>query len=176
MSKNLIFGQKSPKNVFLGFFSQKSDYFNRFLVKFHSKINIFIYLTLLLFKLWQKRFSPKLTKLRPYHLIKVRQVCEFRDVSEFRDVPEFRKCKERTHANNKNNTEYVWLSVTFGVRKQERRFWFVFLRTGMHFWPSIPLHMKFAVLWYWRVNEERNYYSLMHNWRKIIFYKIVKAK
>ena len=79
-------GKKALK-MFFRVFSLKFDYFNRFLVKFHSKMNILIYLTLLLFKLWQKRFSPKLTKLRPYHLIKVHQVCEFRDVCEFRVPP-----------------------------------------------------------------------------------------
>ena len=68
--KNPIFGQRALKKFFELFFGQNSDNLDRFLVKFHSKLNIFIYHTrpILVFKLWQQQFSPKVTKLRPYHL------------------------------------------------------------------------------------------------------------
>ena len=61
------FGQRALK-MFFGLFGQNSDNLDRFLVKFHSKLNIFIYHTILIFKLWQQQFSPKVTKLRPYNL------------------------------------------------------------------------------------------------------------
>ena len=66
--KNPIFLAKEPLKSFLSFFGQNSDNLDRFLVKFHSKLNIFIYHTILIFKLWQQQFSPKVTKLHPYHL------------------------------------------------------------------------------------------------------------
>ena len=91
--------------MFFRVFLVKNLTISIFLVKFHSKINISIYLTLLLFKLWQKRFSPNVTKLRQYHLIKVRKVREFRDVSEFRDVPEFRVPPNLTWEYGKENSK-----------------------------------------------------------------------
>ena len=66
--KKSDFLAKEPLKSFLSFFGQNSDNLDRFLVKFHSKLNIFIYHTILIFKLWQQQFSPKVTKLRPYHL------------------------------------------------------------------------------------------------------------
>ena len=59
---------KEPLKGFWAFFGQNSDNLDRFLVKFHSKLNIFIYHTILIFKLGQQQFSPKVTKLLPYHL------------------------------------------------------------------------------------------------------------
>ena len=61
---------KEPLKSFLSFFGQNSDNLDKFLVKFYSKLNIFIYHTILIFKLCQQQFSPKVTKLRPYHLNK----------------------------------------------------------------------------------------------------------
>ena len=46
--------------MFFVCFLVKLDNLNRFLVKFHYKINITIYLTLLVLKLWQIRFLQKL--------------------------------------------------------------------------------------------------------------------
>ena len=66
--KKSDFLAKEPLKSFLSFFGQNSDNLDRFLVKFHSKLNIFIYHTILIFKLSQQQFSPKVTKLRPYHL------------------------------------------------------------------------------------------------------------
>ena len=60
---NLNCWQKSQ--VLSKVFGQKSYDLNRFLVKFLSENNFFIYLTLWL--LWQKQISPKASKLRPYH-------------------------------------------------------------------------------------------------------------
>ena len=89
--KKLIFGQKSPKNAFqvfffFFFFFLKNLTISIFLVKFHSKINISIDLTLY----GKNDFHQKLPNCA--NIIKVRKVCEFRDVSEFRDVPEFTWC------------------------------------------------------------------------------------
>ena len=83
---------KEPLKSFFELFGQNSDNLDRFLVKFHSKLNIFIYHTISIFKLWQQQFSPKVTKLRPYHLNErtERYVREFRDVRGFRGVPELR--------------------------------------------------------------------------------------
>ena len=66
--KKSDFLAKEPLKSFLSLFGQNSDNLDRFLVKFHSKLNIFIYHAILIFKLWQQQFSPKVTKLRPYHL------------------------------------------------------------------------------------------------------------
>ena len=66
--KKSNFLAKEPLKSFLSLFCQNSDSLDRFLVKFHSKLNIFIYHTILIFKLYQQQFSPKVTKLRPYHL------------------------------------------------------------------------------------------------------------
>ena len=66
--KKSNFLAKEPLKSFLSVFGQNSDNLDRFLIKFHSKLNIFIYHTILIFKLWQQQFSPKVTKLRPYHL------------------------------------------------------------------------------------------------------------
>ena len=67
-NKSDFLAKEPLKGFFLTFFGQNSDNLDRFLVKFHSKLNIFIYHTFLIFKLWQQQFSPKVTKLRPYHL------------------------------------------------------------------------------------------------------------
>ena len=66
--KKSDFLAKEPLKSCLSFFGQNSDNLDKFLVKFHFKLNIFIYHTILIFKLWQQQFSPKVTKLRPYHL------------------------------------------------------------------------------------------------------------
>ena len=66
--KKSDFLAKEPLKGFLSFFGQNSDNLDRFFEKFYSKLNIFIYHTILTFKLWQQQFPPKVTKLRPYHL------------------------------------------------------------------------------------------------------------
>ena len=88
--KKSDFLAKEPLKSFLSFFGQNSDNLDRFLVKFHSKLNIFIYHTILIFKLWQQQFSPKLPNCTHITSMNERYVREFRDGREFRDVPELR--------------------------------------------------------------------------------------
>ena len=84
-----FFGQRALKKFF-ELFGQNSDNLDRFLVKFHSKLNIFMYHTILILKLLQQQFSPKVTKLHHITSMNERYVREFRDGREFRDVPELR--------------------------------------------------------------------------------------
>ena len=74
-------------------------------------IGLYLRLNLLLFKLWQKRFSPEVTKLRPFKHIEVRQVglnqrrlclwlCEFSDVPELWVRPNPEKGAEKLSMKN----------------------------------------------------------------------------
>ena len=73
--KILLFGKKilllaKAIKTFLRHLGQKSDNLYKFLIKFNSKNKYYIYLTLLTLNSRQKQFTPKVTKLCSYCLIK----------------------------------------------------------------------------------------------------------